>query len=112
LDARIRKEWSEKQNYSFIYPQLTALKSESICSLADILYNDKEALEKHLSSAKKELQTLVQELDAKALCAILRIDEPSTFEIGEDSLSSEILEKITKHKVNEVLGNKHAYIVG
>jgi len=72
------------------------LKSESICPLAAVLYKDKEALEKHLSSAKIELQTLVHELDAKALCAILKIEEPETFKIGEDSLSPEILEKITK----------------
>jgi len=74
------------------------LKSESICPLAGILYKDKGALEKHLSSARKELQTLVHELEAKALCAILKIEEPETFKIGEDSLSPEILEKITKNK--------------
>jgi len=74
------------------------LKSENICPLAGILYKEKEALEKHLSSAKKELQTLVHELDDKELCAILKIEEPETFKIGEDSLSPEILEKITKHK--------------
>jgi len=75
------------------------LKSESICSLAGMLYTDKEALEKHLSLAKKELQTLVHEFDAEALCAILKIEEPETFKIGEDSLSPEILEKITKFLV-------------
>jgi len=74
------------------------LKSESICPLASILYKNKEALEKHLSSAKRAVQTLVQELDAKALCAILKIEEPKTFKIGEDSLSPEILKKITKNK--------------
>ncbi len=73
------------------------LKSESICPLAGILYKDKaRALENHLSSAKKELQTLVHELDGDALCAILKIEEPETFKIGEDSLSPEILEKTTK----------------
>jgi len=76
------------------------LKSENICLLASVLYKDKEALERHLSSAKKELQALVRELDAKELCAILEIEEPETFKIGEDSLSQEILEKITKHKRN------------
>ncbi|MGQ9460962.1 MAG: YkgJ family cysteine cluster protein [Candidatus Bathyarchaeaceae archaeon] len=74
------------------------LKFESICSVAGILYRDKEALEKHLSSARKALQTLVQELDAKALRAILKIEEPETFKIGEDSLSPRVLEKITKYK--------------
>lgn len=74
------------------------LKFESICPLAGILCEDKGALEKHLSSVKKELQTLVQELDAEALCVILKIEEPETFKIGEDSLGLEILEKITKNK--------------
>jgi Fe-S-cluster containining protein len=74
------------------------LKFESICSVAGILYRDKEALEKHLDSARKALQTLIQELDAKALCTILKIEEPETFKIGEDSLSQEILEKITNIK--------------
>jgi Fe-S-cluster containining protein len=72
------------------------LKSESICPLAGIMYKDKYVLEKHLSSARKELQTLVQELDAETLCALLKIEEPETFKIGEDSLSPEILEKITE----------------
>jgi len=74
------------------------LKFESICPLAGILYKDKEALEKHLSSAKREVQTLVQELDVEDLCAILKIEEPETFKISEDSLSPEILKKITKRK--------------
>ncbi len=74
------------------------LKYGSICPLAGVLYEDGEALEKHLSSAKKTLQKLVQELDAEALCAILKIEEPETFKIGEDSLSSEVLEKITENK--------------
>jgi len=73
------------------------LKSESICPVAGILLNDKEAFEKHLSSAKKELQMLVRELDAEELCAMLKIAEPETLKIGEDSLSPEILEKITRH---------------
>jgi len=76
------------------------LKSESICPVAGILYKDKEALKKHLSSAKKELQTLVHELNVEALCTLLKIEEPETFKIGEDSLSPEILEKITKRKSN------------
>jgi len=76
------------------------LKSESICPVAGILYKDKEALEKHLSSAKKELQTLIHELNVEALCTLLKIEEPETFKIGEESLSPEILEKITKRKSN------------
>jgi len=74
------------------------LKSANICPLAGILYKDEEAIERHLDSAKRELQTLIHELDREALCAILKIEEPETFKIGEDSLRPEVLEKITKHK--------------
>jgi hypothetical protein len=38
------------------------------------------------------------EFDAEALSIILKIEEPETFKIGEDSLSPEIREKITKYK--------------
>lgn len=72
------------------------LKSEGICPLAGLLYRNKEALESHLRSAKKELQTLVSELDSEALCAILRIEEPETFKIGEDPLSLGIRERLLR----------------
>lgn len=71
------------------------LKSEGICRLAGALCKDKGALGEHLSSTRKELQALVEELDAEALCAILKIEEPETFKIGEDSLNPEILKKTT-----------------
>jgi len=74
------------------------LKSESICPLAGILHKDKDVLEKYLSSAKKALQTFIQELDAEALYTLLKIEEPETFKIEEDSLSPEILEKITENE--------------
>ena len=70
------------------------LKFERICPLAGKLEKDMVALEKHLNSAKRELLTLVGELEAEALSAILQIDEPETWKIGETSLSKEVLERL------------------
>jgi len=70
------------------------LKMEKICSLAGILYKNREALQKHFRSAKKEILGLVRELDGEALRAILKIGEPVTFKIDEDDIGKEILEKI------------------
>jgi Fe-S-cluster containining protein len=67
------------------------LKSESICPLAGVLYHDKSALETHLNHAKQVLQTLIHELRPAELFALLQIDEPDTFKIGEDPLSQKLL---------------------
>jgi len=71
------------------------LKKEKICLLAGQMSRDEEALRKHLESAKIEILRMVQQLDSKALQAILRIDEPETFKIDEDNIGKEILEKLT-----------------
>lgn len=70
------------------------LKMEKICPLAGVLYRDKEALKKHLKSAKREVLRLVRDLDAEALRAILTIAEPDTFKIGEDVLDSQVVVKL------------------
>ena len=70
------------------------LKFERICPLAGKLKKDMVALEKHLNSAKRELLTFVGELDAEALSAILQIDEPETWKIGEALLSKDVLERL------------------
>ena len=57
------------------------IKMEKICPLAGIVYKDKEILQKHLNSARKEITRLVDELDSDALKAILKKDEPETFKI-------------------------------
>lgn len=62
------------------------LKKEEICPLAGALYHDKDKLKRHLESAKKEIKTLVRQLPKEELLAILKIEEPETFKIGEDSL--------------------------
>ncbi len=57
------------------------IKMDKICPLAGIVYKDKEILQKHLNSARKEITRLVDELDSDALKAILKKDEPETFKI-------------------------------
>jgi len=70
------------------------LKTEKICPLAGALYKNKSMLQSHLESARRELLKLVNDLDAEALQAILKIEEPDTFKIGEDDLNPEVLAKL------------------
>jgi len=72
------------------------LKMEKICPLAGAIYNRGELLKKHLESAKREILRLVSELDSGALKAILKIEEPDTFKIGEDNIEENVLNKIAK----------------
>ena len=70
------------------------VKMESLCQLAKVVYDDKEWLMKHVASAKKEINRLVDQLDSRALKAILKKDEPETFKISEDCLAKGILNKV------------------
>jgi Fe-S-cluster containining protein len=70
------------------------LKMEKICPVAGALYRKKETLQAHVKSAKKEILSLVRELDSQALIAILKIEEPETFKIDEDTLEKDILDKL------------------
>jgi len=72
------------------------LKTQKICSLAGVLYKNKELLEKHLKSAKKEILGLISKLDSEALKAILKIEEPETFKIEEDCITKDITHKLLK----------------
>jgi len=72
------------------------LKMEKICPLAGVLYKNMDVLKKHFETAKRELLNLVSELDSEALKAILKIEEPETFKIGEDNIGKDILDKLTK----------------
>jgi hypothetical protein len=72
------------------------LKKEEICALAGAMHKNREELRKHLESAKKEILTLIRELDSEALKAILKIEEPETFKIDDDILEKTILDKLTK----------------
>ncbi len=62
------------------------IKTDRICQLAGVVYQDKQQLRKHLESAKREVLRLVAQLTAEELKAILKKDERETFKIGEDAL--------------------------
>lgn len=70
------------------------LKTEKICPLAGALYRDPKAFQEHARSAKREILKLVTDMDPKALDAILTIQEPDTFKIGEDALNSRLVAKL------------------
>jgi Fe-S-cluster containining protein len=70
------------------------IKMEKICQLAQVVYEDKELLGKHLNSAKREILRLVKELDSEALKAILERAEPETLKIGEDGVEKKVLGKL------------------
>lgn len=70
------------------------LKMEKICPLAGILYKNGEMFKKHLESAKREIIRLVNGLSSEALRAILKIEEPETLKIDEDSIESAIIDKL------------------
>lgn len=70
------------------------LKIERICPLAGTLYRDNAGLQRHLTSAKREILNLVRNLSGKELRAILKVEEPDTFKIDEDPLDPAILEKL------------------
>lgn len=70
------------------------VKKECLCQLAKIVYEDKQLLEEHITSAKKEIKRLVNQLDSRALKDILKKDEPETFKISEDPVERRILDKL------------------
>jgi len=70
------------------------LKTEKICLLAGELYRNKSLLQSHLESARRELLRLMNDLDADALHAILKIEEQDTLKIGEEDLNAEVLAKL------------------
>lgn len=74
------------------------LKKDTICPLAGRLYLDKARLEEHLALAKSEINALVTELDGEALSAILKIEEPDTFKIGEEAAEKGTLNKLSQER--------------
>ena len=70
------------------------LKTAKICPLAGALFRNKSELQRHLESAKRELLALVHDLNAEALQAILKIEEPDILKIGEDDVDAEVLMKL------------------
>jgi Fe-S-cluster containining protein len=70
------------------------LKKSEICAYAGILYHDKISLQDHFEVAKKQITELVKQLNANELRAIMKIDEPQTFKVGEDDLPIEVTKKL------------------
>jgi Fe-S-cluster containining protein len=70
------------------------LKTRELCLFAGKLFETPEQLNQHLKVAKQEITRLICNLEPAALQAILKIDEPQTFKIGEDPLPKEVLEKL------------------
>jgi uncharacterized protein len=70
------------------------LKKSEICAYAGALFNDKIGFSKHFEAAKKQIKNLINELSAEELQAIVKIDEPQTFKIGEDNLPPEVVKKL------------------
>ena len=62
------------------------LKKSEICTYAGLLFNDKVAFSKHLKEAKKQITSLIKMLSPEELRAIVTIEEPQTFKVGEDDL--------------------------
>ena len=71
------------------------IKMDRICPLAGAVYQNKQLLQKHLASAKREVLQLLAQLTAEELKAVLKKDEPETFKIEEDALEKELLRKLT-----------------
>ena len=70
------------------------LKTAALCSFAEKLHQDDKQFEAHFNVAKAEILRLIRGLDAEALRAILRIEEPQTFKIGEDNLPKKVIGKL------------------
>ncbi len=70
------------------------LKKSEICAYAGVLYSDKANFKSHFEEAKKQLTQVVCQLDVDELRAIVKIDEPQTFKIGEDDLPIEVVKKL------------------
>ncbi len=70
------------------------IKMQKICPLAGRVFEDKTLLKSHVESAKKEIKRLVDELDLKALDAILKKDEPETFKIDRKQCTTKRSESV------------------
>jgi Fe-S-cluster containining protein len=77
------------------------LKTAELCALAQALYKNDTAFKPHFKVAKNELLHLICKLDSKALQAILKIEEPQTFKIGEADLPKEVTEKLGRKQQNK-----------
>ena len=70
------------------------LKKSKLCPYAGVLYKDRVAFEEHFKVAKKQITALIKQLGADELRAIVKIDEPQTFKVGEDDLPHEVAREL------------------
>lgn len=70
------------------------LKKNEICAYAGELYKNKAAFKEHYDVAKKEIMRLIEELSADELRELMKIDEPQTFKVGEETLPVEVVKKL------------------
>ena len=71
------------------------LKKDELCAFAGILYKNQAGFKEHLEIAKKQIMRLIKELSAEELRAIVKIEEPQTFKIGEDDLPQQVAYKLS-----------------
>ncbi|MGE5533326.1 MAG: hypothetical protein ACM3UN_03135, partial [Bacillota bacterium] len=71
------------------------LKTSSLCAYAGDLFKNKAAFKKHFEAAKKQITALIKQLDSNELRAIVKIDEPQTFKVGEDNLPLDVIKKLS-----------------
>ena len=69
------------------------LKTRAICEFAAKLHQNDEQFAEHFKIAREEILRLICKLDSEDLRAILSIEEPQTFKIGEDALPQKVVDK-------------------
>ncbi len=70
------------------------LKKSELCAFAGVLYKDKAAFKEHFGVAKKQITELIKQLGVDELRAIVKIDEPQTFKVGEEDLPAQVVRKL------------------
>jgi len=70
------------------------LKKSELCAFAGVLFKNQEAFKEHFKEATLELARLIQELTPEELRAIVKIEEPQTFKVGEDDLPLDVVKKL------------------
>jgi hypothetical protein len=70
------------------------LKTKELCAFAGVLFEDKAAFKKHFEIAKKQILTLITQLSADELRALMKIDEPLTFKFAEVDLPVDLVNKL------------------
>jgi Fe-S-cluster containining protein len=70
------------------------LKTKELCAFAGVLFEDKAAFKEHFEVAKRQILTLITQLGADELRALMKIDEPMTFKFAEDDLPKDVVKKL------------------